>query len=100
MIAYSGPSFPSAPNSTFAPGQALIATVVVASNASVGQPSVYNDSTGTTQVVADVFGCFSCRGRRNADTAEGRADITSARPSMVVALVGRRPAGQLFAKNP
>jgi hypothetical protein len=33
--------------------------VMVASNAQIGSPLLYNQSKGTTQVVADVFGYFS-----------------------------------------
>jgi hypothetical protein len=59
LIAYPGPTLPTASNINFSAGETVPAMVMVASNAQIGSPLLYNQSKGTTQVVADVFGYFS-----------------------------------------
>jgi hypothetical protein len=59
LIAYPGPTLPTASNINFSTGETVPAMVMVASNAQTGSPLLYNQSKGTTQVVADVFGYFS-----------------------------------------
>lgn len=58
LVAYPGPSLPIASNINFSGGETIPSMVMVASNAS-GSPLLYNESKGTTQVIADVFGYFS-----------------------------------------
>ena len=59
LIAYPPSStLPTASNINFSAGETLPAMVMVACNAD-GDPALYNESKGTTQVIADVFGYFS-----------------------------------------
>jgi hypothetical protein len=58
MIAYPGPDLPATSNANFSAGQTLPSMVMVGTAGS-GAPLLYNKSTGSTQMVADVFGYFS-----------------------------------------
>ncbi|MBR7838148.1 hypothetical protein KDL01_33055 [Actinospica durhamensis] len=61
LVAYSGvsSSVPTASNINFLKGQTIPSMVMVACNPRSDQPALYNESKGTTQLVADVFGYFS-----------------------------------------
>ena len=59
LIAFGGDMVPTASNINFRKGQTIPSMVMVACNSVTGNPFLYNESKGTTQVVADVFGYFS-----------------------------------------
>ena len=58
LVAYPGPTLPIASNINFSAGETIPSMVMVSSDAD-GSPLLYNESKGTTQVIADVFGYFS-----------------------------------------
>ena len=61
LVAYSGDTstVPTASNINFLKGQTIPSMVMVACNPESDQPDLYNESKGTMQLVADVFGYFS-----------------------------------------
>jgi hypothetical protein len=61
LIAYPGDTdtVPTASNINFSAGETIPSMVMAACNAQIGGPVLYNESKGTTQVIADVFGYFS-----------------------------------------
>lgn len=59
MIAYPGGNLPGTSNSNFSAGETLPTMVMVACNSGTGNTELYNDSSGSTQMIADVFGYFS-----------------------------------------
>ena len=58
LVAYPSTPLPIASNINFSAGETIPSMVMVSSGAD-GSPLLYNESKGTTQVIADVFGYFS-----------------------------------------